>query len=188
MRLACVLAALCGLVATGTWAAEPVSREELKRQREAIELEHDRRAEACRHQFVVTPCMDKVRAERQEALSSVRDQESALDAAQRQLKAKQRESRLADKVQADQKTRKSDAPIAAPIEPPAKAAPVQRPKEPRAPASSQDRRALEQQRRAEYEARQREIKAHREEVEKRNAERARRKAPQPLPPPASAAS
>lgn len=189
MRLARLLVAACGLLVFGAWAVEPASREELKRQREAIEVEHDRRAEACRHQFVVTPCLDKVRADRQQALSSVQDQERALDAAQRQLKAQQRENRLADKAQAAQKDRPLATPRATPrAEAPTKASAVAQPKKPRAAASSpQERQAREQQQRAEYEARQREIRTHREEVEKRNAARAARKAPQPLPAPASAA-
>lgn len=186
------LVVLVGALAASQGSAAPAAREDLKRQREAIEAEHARRAEACRQQFVVTPCLDKVRADMQQALSGVRDQESALDAAERQGKRQARERRLADKAgkaataasaTASSVTRSGAAASAARQQPP-----VPRTAKPRKTPAAEDRGAQEQQRRAEYESRQREIKAHREEVEKRNAERARRKPPQPLPPPASGAS
>lgn len=185
------LVVMVGALAASQGSAAPATREDLKRQREAIEAEHARRAEACRQQFVVTPCLDKVRADMQQALSSVRDQESALDAAERQGKRQARERRLADKAGKAAIAASATAPSATRSGQAASAArqpPVPRAAKPRKTPAAEDRSAQEQQRRAEYESRQREIKAHREEVEKRNAERARRKPPQPLPPPASGAS
>jgi colicin import membrane protein len=176
-------AAVLGLVACTATAA---TREELKREREAIEAEHARRAEACKTQFVVTPCLDKVRADKQKALSHVTAQENALDAGERQARADARKKRLADKAvsaeaaaSAAPAVRASDASAKTPRRP-AKAREKSGP-------SQEERSAREQEKRDAFEARQREIEAHRADVERRNAERARTKpAPRPLPPPASA--
>ena len=172
---------LLTVVALGANAA---TREELKREREAIEAEHVRRAEACKTQFVVTPCLDQVRIDKQKALSHVSAQENALDASARQERADGRRKRLADKAAAAE-----GAASAAPPGRPASAAtaPRKAPKARQKPKESQDRSAREQDRREAFDARQREIEAHRADVEKRNAERARKKpAARPLPPPASA--
>lgn len=171
------------LLAIAALGANAATREELKREREAIEAEHARRAEACKTQFVVTPCLDKVRVEKQKALSRVTAEENALDAAERQARAEARQKRLADKAAAA-----SAAPPAQPVSAAASAPPRKAPKARPMPKESPDRSAREQKKREAFEARQREIEAHREAVERRNAERARNKpGPRPLPPPASGA-
>lgn len=178
-----LLAGVMGMAALGAHAA---TREELKREREAIEAEHARRAEACKSQFVVTPCLDAVRIDKQKALSHVTAQENALDATERQARADARQKRLADKAAAPH-----TAASAVAVAPASGAAPAPRktPKPRQKKAEAPDRSAQEEAKRADFEARQREIEAHRKKVEDRNAERARNKpAPRPLPPPASAGS
>lgn len=195
MRLArwCVGVMLAGLM-PWAWPADEAERETLKRERQAIESEHDRRAEECRHQFVVTPCLDKVRTDRQKALRNVLERESALDAQERRERAQARKERLGGK---SARAAAASAVASAPRVPkvPAPTRRDDRSARPMPPtsrtasgpsAATPDRRAREQQKRAEFEARQREIEAHRVEVEKRNAERARSKSAQPLPVPASA--
>lgn len=192
MKRRCLLMLVCGLAGHAVWAAEPAERDELRRQRQAIEADYTRREEACRQQFVVTPCLDKLRVSKQQALEGVRAQEDAFDAAERLKRAEAQKRRLAEKAQAAEgraPAKAASAPAAREARPPAPRAVLPRSaKAPAAPASSADRRAQAQQKRADFEARQREIQAHRAEVEKRNAERAKRKGATPLPVPASSAS
>lgn len=182
-----VVILLAGVMSVAAFGLHAATREELKREREAIEAEHARRAEACKSQFVVTPCLDTVRIEKQKALSHVAAQENALDATERQARADARKKRLADKAA----TVEGAASAAAVALPASGAAPAPRkaPKPRQKKAEVPDRSAQEEAKRADFEARQREIEAHRQKVEARNAERARNKpAPRPLPPPASASS
>ncbi|WOB10660.1 hypothetical protein [Piscinibacter gummiphilus] len=178
---------LAGVLGVAAFSVHAATREELRREREAIEAEHARRAEACKSQFVVTPCLDRVRIEKQKALSGVAAQENALDAAERQARADARSKRLADKAATVEGA--ASAAAATPSEPSPGPAPRKTPKPRQKKAEVPDRSAQEEAKRADFEARQREIEAHRQKVEERNAERARNKpAPRPLPPPASASS
>ncbi len=178
-------ALLLVMVALGASAA---TREELKRERDAIEADHARRAEACKTQFIVTPCLDTVRNDKQKALGHVSAQEKALDSAERQARADARTKRLADKA-AGAEDAASAAPAASRSSEATKT-PARKPAKARQkPAPAEDRSAREQEKREAFEARKAEIDAHRAEVERRNAERARKKpAARPLPPPASAGS
>ncbi len=183
VRWVWLLLGLCGLAQ----ADDETQRQELRRQRGAIEAQHAQREEACRRQFVVTPCLEKVRVDKQAALESVRTQELALDDALRRQRAQVQAQRLAGKAEAARA--RDDKPAAAPRSP--KQPRAQAPKAARPPApeaSAPDRRAAEKRERDAFEARQREIQAHREAVAKRNAERAGRKTAKPLPLPASAAA
>lgn len=166
-------------------AAHGATRDELRRERELIEAEHSRRAEACKTQFVVTPCLDKVRVEKQKAMSRVTAQENALDLAERQARADARKKRLAEKAEGAASAT-AVAPAASKERPALPSKPSKARQKP-APAA-EDRAAREQQKRADFDARQREIEEHRKKVEERNAERARNKpTPRPLPSPASGA-
>ena len=180
LHLACLLLVFCSVAHASDEAQQ---RDELRRQREAIEAQHAAREEACRKQFVVTPCLEKVRTDKQEALQVVRTQELALDDAQRRERAEAQAQRVAKKAQAAEARDK-------PVPPKEPNAPhVGSPKAAKAPspkASAPDRSEAEKRQREEFDARKREIQAHREAVEKRNAERAARKPPKPLPVPASA--
>lgn len=180
-RLVWLLLGLCGLAQ----ADDETQRQELRRQRDAIEVHHAQREEACRRQFVVTPCLEKVRVDKQAALEGVRKQELALDDALRQQRARAQAQRVAEKAQAarargDRPDPSPSAPKPQRVEGP-RAAKASSPK-----ASAPERRAAEKREREAFEARQREIQAHREAVAKRNAERAGRKTAKPLPLPASA--
>ncbi len=180
-RLAWLLLVCCSLA----HADDEPQRQELRRQRGVIEAQHAQREAACRKQFVVTPCLEKLRVDKQAALESVRTQELALDEALRRQRADAQAQRLAEKALAAQA--RDDRPAALPRAP--KPSRVDAPKaaKPLVPkASAPDRRAAEIKERAAFETRQREIKAHREAVAKRNAERAGRKPAKPLPVPASA--
>jgi hypothetical protein len=182
-RWAWLLWVLCSVAQ----ADDAAQRQELKRQRAAIEAQHAQREEACRKQFVVTPCLEKVRVDKQTALESVRTHELALDEAERRQRAEAQAQRVADK--AKEARARDGAPASAPASP--KASRVKSPKvaNPRAPkASEPERGPAEKREREAFDARQREIQAHREAVNKRNAERAVRKPPKPLAVPAGAAS
>ena len=166
-------------------ASDETQRAELKRQRDAIDANHAQREETCRSQFVVTPCLEKARVDKQEALQTVRTQERALDDMQRRQRAEEQARRVTGKAQAAASRER----LATPHEPKARSQVEPKPAKPRSEkASPQKSQAEAQHKRADFEARQREIEAHREAVEKRNAERAARKTPIPLPVPGSAAA
>jgi colicin import membrane protein len=171
----------CGLAHAGD---EPAERDQLRRDRQAIEARHGQREQTCRQQFVVTPCLEAARADKQKALQAVQARESALDDAQRRRRAEIQAQRVTDKARAAQAREESKA-LKEP-RPPRVVAP--KPVKTQSTKASQpDRSAAEKRQREAFDARQREIQAHREEVEKRNAARAARKPPVPLPVPASAA-
>lgn len=172
---------LCGLAQ----AADDPRRAQIQREREAVEARHARQAQDCRQQFVVTPCLDKARTDKQKALQRLRTQETALDEAQRSEKSREQAQRVANKARVAEMRESASSPARAP-KPPRVAAP--RPvKPPSAPSAAPDRTVVDRQRREEYESRRREIQEHKQAVEKRNAERAAaRKPAQPLPVPASA--
>jgi colicin import membrane protein len=171
------------VVATGAHAASD-ERAAIRQERKVIEADYARREAECRTQFVVTPCLEKVRREKVEALNTVNARESAVDSAERLERAGAQKRRLAAKAAASQAQAAAPAASQAhrdktrPTPAPRKAAPKPAPD----PAERQSREAAS---RAAFDARQREIEAHRAEVEKRNAERAKRKAAKPLPLPAS---
>lgn len=171
-----LLWALCGVAQ----ADDAAQRQELKRQRAEIEAQHAQREEACRKQFVVTPCLERARVDKQAALENVRTQELALDELQRRQRAEAQAQRVADK--AKEAEARDGTPANAPVAP--KVPRVKSPKvaKPVAPkASEPERGKAEKREREAFEARQREIQAHREAVIKRNNERAARKPAKPLP-------
>ena len=166
------------------WADDAATREQIRQDREAIEMRHSLQEQKCRQQFVVTPCLEKVRAAKQKALKALRTQEDALDEAQRRQRSLEQARRVSDKARAAEARESASAArepksprVAAPM-------PAKLPAPPRVPAP--DRSAAEKQRREAFEARRSEIQEHRQAVEKRNAERATRKPAKPLPVPASA--
>lgn len=175
----CLAAAISLLLAIPVAAA---TREELKRQRDAIEAEYAQRADACKKQFIVTACLDRARIDKQKALSDVAAQEVALEATKRQSRAEARQKRVADKAGGQ-----ASSAAAQPLNPASAASPRQSRRTPKVrPQPHLDRSLQEQEKRNAFEARQREIEAHRQRVEQRNTERALKKpAPRPLPPPAS---
>lgn len=178
-RFAWLLLLLCGLAQ----ADDSAEKERLKKERAAVEAEYARQELACHQQFAVNACLEKARIERQKALQTVRTQELAIEDAERRERTQAQAERLNKKAQAAQERKPAEPRQAKPPRP----APNKAAKPPSPKASAPDRSAHEKEQREAFEARQSEIKAHREEVEKHNAERAKRKKPQPLPVPASAA-
>ena len=179
-HLACLLLLVSGLAQ----ASDEADRAQIRQKRDAIEAQHAQREQTCRAQFVVTPCIEKARADKQQSLKALGVQEQALDDALRRQRAQTQAGRVTNKANAAQARDDKTVPAKAsnaPRTPALKAA-----KPPSARASAPDRSGAEKRRREAFDARQREIKTHRQEVEKRNAERAKRKAPRPLPVPASA--
>jgi hypothetical protein len=177
--LGCWLLALHSLVQ----ASDEAERAQIRQARDAVEMQHTQQQEACRKQFVVTPCLEKARADKNEKLKVLRAQEAELDDAVRRERAQAHALRMAEKAQAAQ-AREASKPPKPSKEPSAATPKAVKPAKPK--ASAPDRSAEEKRQREAFEARQREIQAHREEVEKRNVERAARKPPKPLPVPASA--
>jgi hypothetical protein len=180
--LACLLLLLGGLAQAQ--ASDEAERARIRQKRAAIEAEHAQREKTCRGQFVVTPCIEKSRADKQQVLHALQVQEQALDDALRRQRAQEQARRMRDKTQAAQERGEKTVPAKAPKAP--RTASSKSAKPPSVKASAADRSATEKRKREAFEARQREIKAHKDEVAKRNAERAKRKPPQPLPLPASA--
>jgi colicin import membrane protein len=181
-RLFLSLLAVCGLAHAG----DEAQRSELRRQRAAIEAEYAQRDQACRQQFVVTPCLERSRGDKQSALQVVRKQEIALDDQLRAQRAQAQAQRVAEKTQAAQ--RRGDKPVEPQAPRPARAQAPRPAKSPSPAHEAPDRSAAEKRQREAFESRQREIRAHREAVEKRNAERATRKPAKALPAPGSAAA
>lgn len=167
------------------WADDSAKREQIRQEKDAVEERHSLQQQKCRQEFVVTPCLEKARVARQEALQGLRAQEDALDAAQRRQRANDQARRVAGKARAAEVREAASSPRREPKPPqvaasrPAKLLPP-----PQTPAPG--RSAAEKRQREAFEARQKEIKEHKQAVEKRNAERAARETTTPLPVPASA--
>lgn len=171
-------------------------RQQIQQRRAEIDADYARRAEQCRKEFVVTPCLEKAKASQQDALRNLREREVQIDDAARRERAQRQEERVQQKR--DRQAQAADAAASAaalaasmPVSEAASAAAPDSAasqaakesgvsREPKAPPA--DRSAQEQKSRERFEARQREIQEHREAVEKRNAQR-KGKPPKPLPVP-----
>ena len=165
---------------------------------------------ACRQEFLVAPCVDAVRKEQRAVLTRLRNEELALDDAQRNESAARRRQELLDKAAA--RGAKAEvgkvgavAPKADPATPKAAHA-ATKASDGSAPAraganavgrsrgaskapSRAARAAQEDSNRAQFEARAQSAQAHREAVEQRNAERAAKgKKANPLSLPAAASA
>lgn len=149
---------------------------------------------ACQAQFLVAPCIDAARKQQRTALTRLRNEELALDEAQRRESASRRRQTLNDKAAAREakagtaetatETATEQRTAAASAPPPAAARPD------RAAASrplarkggAVHRAELEAQSKAQFDARARDAQAHREAVQQRNAQRAASgKSAAPLP-------
>jgi colicin import membrane protein len=176
----------------------PTEREQLRRERAAVEARYKDAEIACSKRFVVSSCVNEVQAQRREALGALRQREIALDEAKRRAEAEQSAQRL-DAKRAASMSKPEPVPHAVPAanaSAPRSAsgsasAPTDRAKrrakttDEAAAAAAAATRVAAQQRRAS------EAAAHREAVDRRNAERAARgkkSTPLPVPPAASAAS
>ncbi len=176
-------------VSSLAWADDAGELARIASQRQVL---HERFAEeerACRSRFVVTACLDDVRARQREALAPLRERELRLADEGRQQRAAQRRGDIAAKQQAAQ---------ARPAVPPASAsrprqptpgAPQPPPRPAPHPEDSAARDAQAQARVHAAERRREQAKAAQARVARRLAEQqVRGKAAQALPPPTAASS
>jgi len=195
-------AALCcavwlGLCAAGPAgaddsAAEAEQRRQIRRERADVEQRFRQGEAQCAQRFVVTRCVDALKAQRREALAGLRQREIALEEAQRRREVEDSARRVQQK-QAEAQARPAPEPHAphasrASASAPAKSERATRRSQTADDAAEAAARALARQRRAS------EAQARRDAAEQRQADRAvKGKTSMPLPipaplPPASAAS
>lgn len=191
-RTLCGCLVLLSLVCANAFSAEVSEQEQrasIQKGRETAQARHAEREQICRQQFVVTPCLEKARIEKLEAMRVLRAQEVLLDDAQRQHRSQEKSRRIEERQETASTHRQPDPALSteAAREPRLPKSP--KTKLPHAAADSQasdaSRAATERQKRDAFNERQRDIDAHRQSVEKRNAERAAKKNVRPLPVPDS---
>ena len=85
----------------GTQAAQ--ERERLQREREAIEQDHAARMRECWQRFAVNACLHEVRRSRHAALDPLRAQELELNAQERAWRTQQRDERLREKQEVQER-------------------------------------------------------------------------------------
>jgi colicin import membrane protein len=183
-------------------ATAQVELDRINAERRVLNARYAEEDKACFQKFAVTPCRDKLRAERRAKLDALRTQEVALNDAKRQRRSqlqreqvRQREleaaERRADAARAAaekaQTQPQQNAPLSSPGTPRGESAPRQppkpRPPNVRTPPAPVDRSAQSAEERARYEQKQKEAAEHKAEIERRNAERDPAKQPKPLPVP-----
>ena len=187
-----VLAAWLVAVPAGHSAAtetnEPtLDREGIRLQRAAANAGLAEKETACRSEFVVVACVNAARKEQQVVLTRLRNEEMALDDAQRKEIAARRRQTLLEKAAArDAKLGSAEPTVVHAASQVASASArldaVDRPRERPAVAGKANRAAFEEENKAQFEARAKSAQAHREAVEQRNAEHAAKgKKANPLP-------
>jgi colicin import membrane protein len=91
------LAWLCG--AAGLALAQPASeREQLQRQRQALESRYAQDIQNCYQRFAVNDCKQEALKAQREGLKPLREREQALDAAERAEKAQAQQVRVAERL------------------------------------------------------------------------------------------
>ncbi len=105
-----LLSSLLATLALTAWAAAddvPVQiaqeRERLQRERQVIEQAHEVRMRECWQRFAVNACLQEVRRSRYAALDPLRAQELELNARERAWRTQQRDERLRDKQDAEER-------------------------------------------------------------------------------------
>jgi len=188
---ACLGVALCCRVAAAAAADDPAAqRQRIAQERAAAAVAHQARVAECEQRFVVTSCVKASQRALRDALDRLRQQQMALDEAQRKQRAAERVDAISRKLAADEAQR---PPV---IGPAASANLTLREQKARAPgrtaagepkAASTRQEQQRSSRQLQQSRRQAELRAHRESVEQRNAERrASGKAPAaPLPVPST---
>jgi colicin import membrane protein len=106
------LAWLCG--AAGLALAQPASeREQLQRQRQALESRYAKDIQNCYQRFAVNDCKQEALKAQREGLKPLREREQALDAAERADKAQAQQARVAERLspqaQQDEAQRRAQA-------------------------------------------------------------------------------
>jgi colicin import membrane protein len=178
--------ALVILAAATTLRADdgPVAarRQQLERERAAVEARYRQEHAACADRFTVTACTDDAKTRRRQALEPLERERAALDEQERRRRAAERLQRIEDKRQ-EAARRQPPAlqtprpPLSAPL--PDAAPRAGRPAQPRAAPPPPGPRPGSAQA---YERRQQEAEAHRAAVKRRNDSRQRPPAaPMPAP-------
>jgi hypothetical protein len=206
-RFGLALAVALALGPAGAMTAQAVSavdpsevRTRIEAQRSSAKVALAEKERACKQAFAVASCIDAARKEQRAVLTGLRNEELALDEAERTAKADRRRKTLLDS-EAARNARPAEgaasaarrstrhAASSAPSGAEASAGAVDRPKAASGVGHTAHRTADEERRKAEFEARTRSAQAHREAVERRNAQRAasgKKVAPLPVPDAASA--
>ena len=181
-------------ISRAAWADDAVDLARIASQRQLLSERFAAEERACHSRFVVTACLDDVRARQREALAPLRERELGLDDENRQRRALERRRAIAAKQQAAQA--RPPPPVLEPRlrQPKPGATPL-----PTRPATRQDdagARAAQAQTRAQTQAQERvhAAEGRREQAKIAQARVARRlaeqqaqgKRPQPLPLPAAA--
>jgi hypothetical protein len=176
----------------GTAWAQVSERERLAAERQGLVDRFEAEERACRERFVVTACVDELRVRRRAALEPLRARELALDDAERQQRARDRQAARAARPQpasaaAARPAVEADNPSLR--TPPAVTATVREPEPPRT-SSGQTSRALQAAERARAAVKRAEmLDATQAGMARRNAERtATGKAGAALPVPAAASA
>lgn len=181
---------------TAAAASAPATRAELAAQRAAIEQRFDREKAECEQRFIVTPCLEAVRQQRQSALAPLISREHELAAEERRARAaaqveRVRERELAASQEAGQRQQRAQA--ALPLQPATPASHAVRARS--AEEAERQQHLAETQAEAEAARRRAQAQERRDRMQERLAEHAAREkrrlkpAAPPLPlPGASAAS
>lgn len=176
------------------------ARARITTQRAEIKSTLAEQERVCRQEFLVAPCVDAARKEQRAVLTRLRNEELALDDAQRKESAARRRQELFDKVVAGDAEAKAGAaalkaaraasrPSDGSAAERAGANEAGRPRGASKAPSKTTRAAQEDSNRAQFAARAQSAQAHREAVEQRNAARAAKgKKANPLPLPAAASA
>jgi colicin import membrane protein len=118
LRLVPLVAALLCALPTAVLAAPDTAaaqeRQRLAAERQAVEARFAAEDADCRQRFMVTDCVDDVRQRRRDALAGLREQELALEDAERRARVAERQRAVARKS-AEAASRPASGPISAPI-------------------------------------------------------------------------
>ncbi|MDY0747064.1 hypothetical protein SNE35_21330 [Paucibacter sp. R3-3] len=204
MRIAVFLLAVL-LLPLGRAQAADAERRELQQQRQAVETRFKAESQACRQEFFVNTCLDRIRNERLAALRPLQARELQLGEADRKARSEEQTRRVAERQRefaAEEGRRRTEAlqqqspgspadaggkqhtsPAAArslPVDPQTHARDITRQSEEAAQAAARTREQAGK--------RQRVVLQHQEDFQRRQEERAAstRKPGQPLPIPSAA--
>ena len=182
----------CG-PATATAADAPRGR--ISADKAAVDARYRAAQAACRERFVVTSCVDAATAQRRKELAALREQELAIDDAERKQRAALRRSEVAEK-QSRLAARAASAPLpaakasaarpATPASAPPRAAPHASAALDGGPTQAAERAANSAKRQGEAQATRERIKAREvRKAEEAKASAAAQKKAAPLPTPSS---
>ena len=169
-----LLTALLTLVWCGPAMAADTARASIAAEKAAADARYRAAEAACGERFVVTPCVDAATAQRRKELAALREQELAIDDAERKQRAALRRSEVAGKQGRLAASAASAPPPAAKASAARPAAPASAPPRAAPPASAalDGGPAQAAERAANTAKRQREAQATRERIKAREVKRA----------------